>query len=94
MQATNLIPHRDDHQNGQQSGYVFHYRCVDCRPGGRRGDTEQVVARWRHLAGFMKALDLIHWAMNAVLPHRTAMAIKMACNGDAFVLCHRLFHLA
>ena len=26
-------PHRDGHRNGQQSGYMFHYRCVDCRPG-------------------------------------------------------------
>jgi hypothetical protein len=25
-------------------GHVAH-RCVDCVPGGRRGDTEQVVAR-------------------------------------------------
>ena len=90
MQATNLPPHHDGLHIGQQSGYVFHYCCV---AGGRRGDTEQVVAQWRHLVAFMKALDFIHWAMNAVLPHRTAMAIKMACNGDAFVLCHRLFRL-
>ncbi len=41
-----IRPHRDGHQNGQQSGYMFHYRCFDCRPGGRRGDTEGVVARW------------------------------------------------
>ena len=38
-------PHRDGHQNGKQSGYMFHYCCVDCRPGGRRGNTERVVAR-------------------------------------------------
>jgi len=34
-------PHRDDHQNGHQSGYIMHRRFVCCRPGGRRGDTEQ-----------------------------------------------------
>ena len=22
-------PHRDGHRNGQQSGYMLHYRCVD-----------------------------------------------------------------
>ena len=40
-------------------GHVAH-RCVDCVPGGRRGDTERVVARWRSLVAFMKALDLLH----------------------------------
>jgi hypothetical protein len=29
------------------------YRCVDCVPGGRRGDTERVVARWRSLVAFI-----------------------------------------
>jgi hypothetical protein len=38
-------------------GHVAH-RCVDCVPGGRRGDTERVVARWRSLVAFMKALDI------------------------------------
>jgi hypothetical protein len=38
-------PHRDGHRNGQQSGYMFHRRFADCHPGGRWGDTEQVVAR-------------------------------------------------
>jgi hypothetical protein len=36
------------------------HRCVDCVPGGRRGNTEQVVARWRSLVAFMKALDLLN----------------------------------
>jgi hypothetical protein len=27
-------PHRDGHQNGQQSGYMLHYCCVDLRPCG------------------------------------------------------------
>jgi hypothetical protein len=33
-------PHRDDHRNGHQSGYIIHRCFVCCRPGGRQGDTE------------------------------------------------------
>ena len=84
--ARGIVPaHRHRHQNGQQSGRILHLRFVCCRPGGHRDDTERVVAQWRHLVAFMKALDLLHQAMNALLHHRTAMAIKMACNGGAFV---------
>ena len=32
-----------------------------CRHGSRRGNTEQVVVRWRRLVAFMKAMDLLHW---------------------------------
>jgi hypothetical protein len=74
-------------------GHVAH-RCVDCVPGGRRGNTEQVVARWQSLVAFMKALDLLHWAMRSVFHWRTAMAIKMTSNGGAFVRRRRLFRLA
>ena len=77
-------PHRDGHQNGHQSGYMLHSCFACCRPGGRRGDTEQVVVRWRRLVVFMKALDLLHRAMCAVLHNRTAMAIEMACDGGTF----------
>ena len=71
--------HHHVHQNGQQSGHILHRCFVFCCPGGRRGDTEQVVARWRRLVAFMKALDFLHWAMHAILHHRTSMAtIKMA----------------
>jgi hypothetical protein len=28
-------------------GGHFAHRCVDCRPGGRRGNTERVLARWQ-----------------------------------------------
>jgi len=71
-------------------GHVAH-RCVDCVPGGRRGDTEQVVARWQSLVAFMKALDLLHWTMRSVSHRRTAMAIKIAHDGGAFVRHRRLF---
>jgi hypothetical protein len=56
-------------------GHVAH-RCVDYVPGGRRGNMEQVVARWHSLEAFMKALDLLHQAMCSVFHRRTAMAIR------------------
>ncbi len=49
-----------------------------CCPGGRWGNTEQVVAQWRHPVASGVALDMLHWAMRFVLHRRTAMAIKMA----------------
>jgi hypothetical protein len=90
--APSIVPaHRHGHRNGQQSGHILHRHFVCFCPGGLRGDTEQVVTRWRHLVAFMKALDLLHSAMCVVLHHSTAMAIKMASNGGAFVRHHRLF---
>ena len=60
-----------------KGGGHFAHRCVDCRPGGRRGDTERVVARWQSLVAFMKALNHLHQAMHSVSLRRTAMAIEM-----------------
>jgi hypothetical protein len=37
-----------------------------------------LLAQWQHPVAFTKALDLLHWAMHAVLYRRTATAIKMA----------------
>ena len=80
-------PHRNGHQNGKQS----RYHCfVCCRPGGCRGDTEWVVAQWRHLVTFMKALIMLHRAMPHAPLQRLRTAIEMACNGCAFV-CHCCF---
>ena len=39
--------HRHGHQNSQQNEHILHRCFVCCPPGGRRGDMEQVVARWR-----------------------------------------------
>ena len=90
--ARGIVPvHRHSHLNGQQSGHILHRCFVFCRPGGRQGDTEQESARWRHLVAFMKALDLLHQAMLAVLHRCTAMSIQMARDGGAFVRCRRLF---
>ena len=74
-------------------GTLYHLCSVDCRPGGRWGNTERVVARWRCLVAFMKTLDLLHQAMLAVLHHCTAMSIEMACDAGAFVRRRRLFRL-
>ena len=73
-----VLPHRHGHRNDQQRGGHFAHRCVDCRPGSRRGDTERVAARWQSLVAFMEALDHLHQAMCSVSHRRTVMAIKMA----------------
>jgi hypothetical protein len=88
-----LPPHRNHHRNGHQSGYILHYRCVDCRPGGRRGDMERVVARWRRSVASGEALVMLNRAMRSVSNWRTAMAIKMARDGGTFVRRRRLFRL-
>ena len=67
-----------------KAGGILHHRFVCCCSGGRRGDTKRVVARWRRLVTFIKALDLLHKAMLVVLHRRTAMAIEMASDGGAF----------
>ena len=86
-------PQRHGHQNGQQSGYML-YRCfVCCRPGGRRGNTEQVVAQWRRPVASDEALVMLHRAMRSVWHRRTAMTIEMAHDGGAFVRRHCLFRL-
>ena len=49
-----------------------------CCPGGRWGNTEQVVAQcWCPVASGV-ALDMPHWAMPSVLLRHTAVAIKTA----------------
>ena len=58
-----VLAHCDSHQNGQQSEHILHLLFVCCRPGGRRGDTESVVARWRRPVASGEALVMLHWAM-------------------------------
>ncbi len=88
-----VLPHRNGHQNGQQRGYILHRRCVDCRPGGRWGDMEQVVARWRRSVASGEALVMLHRAMCSISHRRTALAIEMAHDGDKFVCRRHLFQL-
>jgi hypothetical protein len=61
-----------------------------CCPGGRWGDTYQVVTRWRHPVASRVALDMPHRAMLSVLLRRTTVAIKTAGGRGAFVR-HRQF---
>jgi hypothetical protein len=51
-----VLAYRHGHRNGQQSGHILHHRCsVDCCPGSHWGNTERVVARWRHLVAFYES---------------------------------------
>ncbi len=46
-----------------------------------------ILARWRCLVAFTKALNLLHWAMCAVTYRRIAIAIKTASFLGAFLDC-------
>ncbi len=71
-----LVPaHRHGHWNGQQRGGILHRRFVDCRPGGRRGNTEWVVAWWRRPVASGVALCMLHLAMRFVL-HRNGRQMR------------------
>ena len=80
-------------KTASEAGTLYHHCSVDCCPGGRWGNTERVVTRWWRLVAFMKALDLLHQAMLAVLHRLTAISIEMARDGGAFVCRRRLFRL-
>jgi hypothetical protein len=56
-----------------------------CCPGGRWGNTEQVVTQCRRPVASEVALDMPHWAMLSVILRRIRKAFKMGCNGCAFV---------
>ena len=59
-------------------GTVFCRYFVCCCSGGRWGNTEQVVAQWRHAVASGVALDMLHQAMPSVLLRRTVVAIETA----------------
>jgi len=52
--------------------------------GGRRGDTAQVLAIWRHLVASSVALDVLHWAICIASDRCIAVAMEMAGNLPAF----------
>jgi hypothetical protein len=55
-----------------------------CCPGGRWGNTEQVVAQcWCPVASGV-ALDMPNWAMPSVLLRRIRKALEMGHDGGAF----------
>ena len=66
-------------------GVLFDCCFVDCCPGGRWGDTEQVVARCRRPVASGVAVDMLHRAMPSVSLRRTSMAVKTAGGRGAFV---------
>jgi hypothetical protein len=72
-------------------GVFIHCCVVDCCPGVRGSDTEQVVAQRRRLVASDMALDILQQAMPHELLLCLLMAIKMTCNGGAFVRRRRLF---
>jgi hypothetical protein len=63
-----------------------------CCPGGRWGNTEQLVAQWRLPGASSVTLDLLHQAMPCSLLQRIRMAIKMACDGGTFVRHRQFYH--
>ena len=73
-----VLAHRHCHQNGQQRGVILYHHFVDCRPGGRRGNTEWVITRWQHPVASGVAVVMLHWLMHYVLHRRTAILIEMA----------------
>ncbi len=62
-----------------------------CCSGGRWGDTEWVVARWRCPVASEVALDMPHQAMPSVLLRRIRKAFKTGHDGGAF-WCHCWFY--
>ncbi len=74
-------------------GVFIHHCVVDCRPGVCGSNMEQVVTQWRRPVASNMALDILHWEMLHELLQCLCMAIKMACNGGAFVRCRHLFRL-
>ena len=65
--ARSILPrHPNGHRNGKQSGYILHYHFVDCCLGGCRGNTEQVVTRWRRPVASGEALVMLHCVMHSI----------------------------
>ena len=51
-----------------------------------RGDTGQIIARWRHPVASRVALDLPYWAMRSAPYRLIHMASEMASKVGAFFL--------
>jgi hypothetical protein len=63
----------------------FLFAAKTVKYGGRRGNTVQALAQWRHPEASTKALDVLHQAMHPVLYCHIRMAIKIASNLPAFL---------
>jgi hypothetical protein len=60
---------------------VCFFEIVD--HGGRRGNTAQALARWRHPVASSEALDVLHRAMRLVSYRCIAMAVEIAIDSPA-----------
>jgi hypothetical protein len=69
-------------------GLFFCCCFVCCCPGGRWGDTEQVVAKWQHPVASGVVLDMLDWAMLSVLLQRTAWPSVHLFFAAPFVASH------
>jgi hypothetical protein len=54
--------------------------------GGRRGNTAQALARWRHPVASSEALDVFYHAMRPAWYRRVCMAIEIASDLPSFLL--------
>ena len=72
-------------ETASKVGVFVDYCFVDCCPGGRWGNTEQVIARcWRPVASGV-AVDMPHQAMPSVLLRRASVAVETVGGQGAFV---------
>jgi hypothetical protein len=74
----------------QRHNSIFYDKIDD--HGFRRGNTGQILTRWRRPVAYRVALDLPYWAMGSAPYHLIRMAIKMASKVDAFILSSILCH--
>jgi hypothetical protein len=65
---------------------------IACCPGGRWGNTEQVVTQCQLPVASSVALDLLHWAMPRSLLQRICVVIEMACDGGTFIRHCQFYH--
>jgi len=56
-------------------------------PGGRWGNTVQIIARWQRPMASNVAQDVLHWAMCLVLQRWIAKAIKTANSQRMRCIC-------
>ena len=52
--------------------------------GGRRGNTAQALARWRHPVASSEALDVLDWEISPASYRCIDMAIEIAIDSPAF----------
>jgi hypothetical protein len=53
--------------------------------GGRRGNTVQALAQWRHPVASSEALDVLYWELRPASYRCIAMEIEIASNLPSFL---------